>query len=67
MTWRRFLWQARANIPGNLRDVLIEEYINEARMVSQDFNENKFREFLPFFCAVQNASDAWSLWVQGMD
>ncbi len=44
-----FLWQARANIPENLRDVLIEEYINEARMVSQDFNENKFRKYLPFF------------------
>lgn len=44
-----FLWQARANIPASLRDILIDEYVEEAKLVSCSFDEKAFRKSLPEF------------------
>lgn len=44
-----FLWQARANIPENLRSELIESYITEALAVDNAFNVDVFRQALPYY------------------
>ena len=44
-----FLWQARANFAPELRDRLIDEYLDELRQLQPSLAENAWREALPHF------------------
>lgn len=44
-----FLWQAKAGIPTDLRNRLIDCYISEALKINGSFCERRFRESLPYF------------------
>ncbi|MBR6116078.1 MAG: phosphotransferase [Paludibacteraceae bacterium] len=44
-----FLWQARANFAPELRERLIDEYLDELRQLQPSLAENAWREALPHF------------------
>ena len=44
-----FLWQARANFAPELRDRLIDEYLDELRQLQPSLAENAWRAALPHF------------------
>ena len=44
-----FLWQAKANIPQNLRDELIDAYLSELKTLQPSLAEKEWRSLLPHF------------------
>ena len=44
-----FLWQAKANIPQNLRDELIDAYLDELKTLQPSLAEKEWRSLLPHF------------------
>ena len=44
-----FLWQAKANIPAQLREQLIGAYLSELKSLRPELDEQKWREELPHF------------------
>ena len=44
-----FLWQAKANIPQNLRDELIDAYLSELKTLQPSLAEKEWKALLPHF------------------